>query len=173
MTTTVTIIRVATHEAVSLQELSRKTFFDAFAHLNSDADMQAFALTAFALPSFQQQLSNPDSHFFYVLVDGEIAGYIKLNYNTAQTEFRDPKGVEVERIYVLQAYQGKQIGKQLLDFAIQTAIDKGLSYIWLGVWEHNSGAIRFYQSKGFVVIGSHPFMLGSDSQTDLLMRKDL
>ena len=135
--------------------------------------MEAFIATAFTLPSFVQQLSNPDSYFYYAVVDGDTAGYIKLNYNAAQTEFQEADALEVERIYVLQAYQGRQIGKQLIDFAIQTATEKKLSYIWLGVWEHNAGAIRFYQNKGFTIFGSHPFMLGNDQQTDLLMRKEL
>ncbi|AMR33134.1 hypothetical protein A0256_17780 [Mucilaginibacter sp. PAMC 26640] len=168
-----TIVRVPSDHALTLLELSRVTFFDAFAHLNKAADMEIFAANAFTLPSFEKQLSNPNSHFYYALVNGEIAGYIKLNYNTAQTEFKDPDALEIERLYVLQAYQGQQIGKQLIDFAIKKAMENKFSYIWLGVWEHNPGAIRFYESQGFAVTGSHPFMLGNDLQTDLLMRKSL
>ena len=167
------IKRVQPNDAARLLELSRSTFFDAFAHLNNPADMEAFAANAFTLPSFEAQLNNPDSHFYYAMVGGQPAGYIKLNYNLAQTEFKDADALEVERIYVLTAYQGQQIGKQLIDFAIQTAIDANFSYIWLGVWEHNAGAIRFYESKGFSIFGKHTFMLGSDEQTDLLMRKEL
>ena len=107
------------------------------------------------------------------MVDNAVTGYIKLNYNSAQTELQDANALEVERIYILQEHQGKQIGKHLLDFAIQTAIDKKMAYIWLGVWEHNNKAISFYKSKGFTQFGSHPFVLGTDEQTDILMRKEL
>lgn len=169
----ITIQPVAANDAERLLQLSRQTFFDAFAHQNHAADMEAFAATSFTLPSFQEQLANPDSHFFYAMAGDQPAGYLKLNYNTAQTEFREADALEVERIYVLSAYQGRQIGKQLINFAIRQATEQQLRYLWLGVWEHNQGAIRFYQNQGFRIFGSHLFMLGSDAQTDLLMRKEL
>ncbi|WP_454802652.1 GNAT family N-acetyltransferase [Mucilaginibacter phyllosphaerae] len=173
MNNAVTIVRVSLNDANTLLELSRKTFFDAFLSTNNPADMEAYASTAFTLPKFQFELINPNSAFYFALVDNEIAGYIKLNYVDAQTELQDPDALEIERIYVLNDFQGQQIGKQLINLAIQTAVDKNLKYIWLGVWEHNTKAIKFYRSKGFEQFGSHPFMLGSDKQTDILMKKEL
>ncbi|MBD1365849.1 GNAT family N-acetyltransferase [Mucilaginibacter sp. ZT4R22] len=173
MLSPILIQRVTPDQSARLLEVSRRTFFDAFAHLNNPADMEAFASKAFTLQSFEEQLANPDSHFFFAMIDGEPAGYLKLNYHKAQTEFQHPDALEVERIYVSKEYQGQQIGKQLIDFAIQTAVDAKFSYIWLGVWEQNAGAIRFYQSKGFCIFGKHKFMLGNDEQTDLLMKKEI
>jgi len=135
--------------------------------------MEAYASNAFTLQRLEQELNNPDSAFYFALYDKQVAGYIKLNRNTAQTEFADTDALEVERIYVLSEYQGKQIGRHLLKFAIQTAIEAKLSYIWLGVWEHNAGAIRFYEGNGFKQFSSHPFMLGNDKQTDILMKRPL
>lgn len=169
----VKITRVKTSDATTLLELSRKTFFDAFLSTNNPADMEAYASTAFTLPKFDLELNNPNSAFYFARVDNEIAGYLKLNYGDAQTELQGADALEVERIYVLNDFQGQQIGKQLINFAIQTAVDKNLKYIWLGVWEHNTRAINFYRGKGFEQFGSHPFMLGSDKQTDILMKKEL
>ncbi|TSD66631.1 GNAT family N-acetyltransferase [Inquilinus sp. KBS0705] len=160
-------------DAPQLLTLSRDTFFDAFAHLNNPDDMEAYASKAFTLPKLQQELNNPDSYFYYALYDNEVAGYLKLNRNAAQTEFGDTDALEVERIYVLNKFQGKQIGGHLLNFAIQTAINAGLKQIWLGVWENNAGAIRFYQKNGFEQFSSHSFMLGNDKQTDILMKRPL
>jgi ribosomal protein S18 acetylase RimI-like enzyme len=173
MSTLIQITRVQAGDAARLLELSRRTFFDAFVHLNHPADMEAFAANAFTLQSFTGQLNNPDSYFYYALINGEPAGYIKLNYHAAQTEFQHADALEVERIYISKEYQGQQVGKQLIDFAIQTAIDAKFGYIWLGVWEHNAGAIRFYEGRGFSIFSKHKFMLGSDEQTDLLMKKEI
>lgn len=167
------IIPVTFNDASILLELSRKTFYDAFAHLNNADDMEAFAVKAFTLQKYRQELSDPDSFFYFAIVDHNIAGYLKVNFNKAQTELQDPHALEVERIYILQQYQGQKIGKQLLSFAINMAVNKNLKYIWLGVWEHNHKAIRFYESQGFVKFGSHPFVLGNDKQTDELMKKVL
>ncbi|OOQ62011.1 GNAT family N-acetyltransferase [Mucilaginibacter pedocola] len=171
--TVIDILPVEAHDYLRLMELSRRTFYDAFEHQNNPDDFAAFAAKAFTVETFQEQLNHPDSRFYYAMIDGAPAGYIKLNYRDAQTEFRDEDALEIERIYVLQQHQGKQIGKQLIDFAIQTALDAGFSYVWLGVWEHNAGAISFYRSQGFEVFSSHAFMVGNDKQTDLLMRKEL
>ena len=173
MQSSITIKLVNPEEAPELLELSRTTFFDAFAHLNKASDIEAYALKAFTLPKIKEELNNPDSLFYFALSDGLIAGYLKINLNSAQTDLQNPNALEVERIYVLQTYQGRKIGNQLLSFAIETARQKNKQYIWLGVWEHNYKAIKFYQSNGFEVFDSHPFILGSDHQTDLLMKKIL
>ncbi len=167
------IVKVKAQDAAKLLQISKQTFFDAFAHQNSPEDMAAFAAQAYTLSRITQELSNPNSVFYFVLVDGEIAGYLKLNQGVAKTEFKDERSLEVERIYILNDFQGEQLGKYLLDFALNFAKDKGFGLIWLGVWEHNQGAIRFYERNGFTVFSSHKFMLGSDEQTDLLMRKSI
>jgi ribosomal protein S18 acetylase RimI-like enzyme len=128
---------------------------------------------AFTLQNIQEQLNNPGSDFYFVMLNGEVAGYLKLNTGDAQTDFRDKNALEIERIYVSGEHHGKKIGKQLLDFALAIAQNKQLEYVWLGVWEHNYNARGFYEHNGFEVFSSHEFILGDDRQTDLLMRKQL
>ena len=54
--------------------------------------------------------------------------------------------------------------------AARTAAQElGGQHIWLGVWERNARALAFYRKKGFVEVGSHVFMVGSDPQTDLVL----
>ena len=81
--------------------------------------------------------------------------------------------LEIERIYVLKEFLGKTIGQLLLEHAFQIAREKGNENVWLGVWEENKRAIRFYQKNGFEEFDKHIFMLGEDAQTDILMRKKL
>jgi len=93
-----------------------------------------------------------------------------LNWGAAQTELTDPTAFEIERIYVLKPYLGKGMGNFLMDAALEIAYKMKPSYVWLGVWEKNERAIRFYEKYGFKVFGSHLFSLGNDIQTDLLMK---
>ena len=169
----VTIQLVRPSESEELLSLSRKTFYDAFEHVNNPDDFEAYTAVAFRPENMLLQINNPHSAFYFALIDDEKVGYIKLNYSSAQTEFKDEDAVEVERIYVLASQQGKQIGKQMIDFAIAKAIADKLKYIWLGVWEHNHSAIRFYEREGFKQFSSHEFWVGNDRQIDLLMKKDL
>ena len=79
--------------------------------------------------------------------------------------------MEIERIYVLKKYHGQKVGQKLFDTAMSTAKREKKKYVWLGVWENNQRAIRFYQKNGFVEFGTHTFILGTDKQTDLMMKK--
>jgi ribosomal protein S18 acetylase RimI-like enzyme len=156
-----------------LLSLSRKTFYDAFEHVNNPEDFEAYTSVAFTRDQLLSEIENPHSAFYFAIIDDKKVGYIKLNYASAQAEFQDENAVELSRIYVLADQQGKQIGKQLIYFAINKAIEDKLQYIWLGVWEHNHSAIRFYEREGFVKFSSHEFWVGNDKQTDLLMKKEL
>jgi ribosomal protein S18 acetylase RimI-like enzyme len=169
----ITIQKVQLADCDMLLAYSKKTFYDFFAHLNEPANMEAYSVVAFTKENMFNQLNNPDSEFYFALDEGNILGYLKLNFNNAQTEFQDKDALEVERIYVSGEHHGKRIGKQLLDFAIAIARDKQFDYVWLGVWEHNHKAIGFYEHNGFEIFSSHEFLLGDDRQTDLLMKKVL
>lgn len=96
-----------------------------------------------------------------------------MNIGTAQTEFNTENNLEIERIYVLKGYHGKKVGQLLFEKAEDLAQRKQVDFIWLGVWEKNERAIHFYQKNGFEIIDQHIFKLGTDLQTDFIMRKIL
>ena len=156
-----------------LVEISKKTFVDAFEKDNDPEDFYTYIDKAFEKSHIEQQLQNEDSTFCFVYMADVLAGYFKLNENAAQTDINSEETIELERIYVLKEFQGRQIGKQMLYEAIALAIKKGKTFIWLGVWQNNKEAIRFYEKHGFVKFGTHPYYIGKDKQTDWLMRLDL
>ena len=106
-------------------------------------------------------------------IQKQTIGYLKLNFGEAQTEFKDQNFCELERIYVLKEFQGKYIGKRILEIAIVKAKQAKTENLWLGVWEENHKAIEFYQRNGFEIFDKHIFKLGEDNQTDLLMKLKL
>jgi len=173
MDNTIELRKLSTGDVEQLLELSRRTFFDTFYHVNTPEDMEAYASKVFTIERLSDELNELDSEFYFALLGNQVAGYLKINFRTAQTELKDPQALEIERIYVLADHQGKNIGGQLMQFAINRAVDNNLTYVWLGVWDQNHKAIRFYQRHGFEVFSSHEFVLGSDKQTDLLLKKVL
>src|SRR5437879_10767164 len=123
MLTPITLQPVRPSNLDELLSLSKKTFYDAFEHVNNPDDFEVYTSVAFTHDRLLAELTNPHSAFYFALIDEEKVGYIKLNYSSAQTEFQDENAVEVERIYVLASQQGKRIGKQMIDFAISKAIE--------------------------------------------------
>ena len=98
--------------------------------------------------------------------------YLKVNFGTAQTEPGLSNGLEVEQIYVLASHHGQGLGGRLLDLAAEKAKERGLAFVWLGVWEHNANAISMYRHRGYQEFADHTFMFGQDAQRDVLMRLD-
>lgn len=169
----VTLKKIGIDEVLLLQQVARQTFTETFAGSNTESDMAAYLSHQLSAATLLEALRNTHSLFYFAMLKDRVAGYLKLNTGAAQTELREDGALEIERIYVLQEYYGSGIGQLLYEQALQEAEELQADYIWLGVWEHNHRAIRFYEKNGFVPFDHHIFRLGNDEQTDILMRKPL
>lgn len=167
-------IEKCNHEDLKkLQEVSIETFHDTFKEQNSPENMKAYLEKAFNEKQLEQELSNAASQFYFILDDEEIAGYLKVNVDEAQSEQMGDESLEMERIYIRDKFQGKGFGKHLFNKALEVAMAQDKKSIWLGVWEKNDHAIGFYQKIGFVQTGAHSFYMGDEEQIDLIMTKTL
>lgn len=160
-------------QLLQLQEISRQTFLDTFGADNTATDMQEYLAEAYSTENLTQQLQDSNSFFFFAVAENQVLGYLKLNINQAQTEKISPDALEVERIYVRKEAKHQGIGTKLFQKALEVANSHHKESIWLGVWEHNQPARKFYEQLGFEQIGDHVFQLGDDAQRDLIMQKKL
>jgi ribosomal protein S18 acetylase RimI-like enzyme len=161
---------ISLSEVGQLQSLSRQTFSETFSSSNSKENMDKYLNENLSIEKLSEELKNDSSYFFFIKDKERNIGYLKLNMGPSQTELKDETALEIERIYVIKEYQGKKVGQELFEKAIQVAKEKKAQYIWLGVWEENHKAIQFYQKNGFEVFDKHVFRLGDEEQTDLMMR---
>jgi len=168
-----TLQQVGPSDILTLQSISRQIFLEAFGDTTSEANMKAYLDSSFSYDKLMAELENANSQFYFALFEGNVVGYLKLNTGDAQTEQELAEALEIERIYVLAAFHGQKVGKALLNKAFEVAAELQCKTIWLGVWENNQRALRFYTKAGFEVFNSHIFRLGNDEQTDLMMKKQL
>lgn len=171
--TSIIIRKVSAEELEVLQSIGRETFYETFAKDNSEDEMQKYLDESFSTEKISQELNTPDSRFFIAWEEDNPVGYLKVNAGKAQTELQDDASMEIERIYVKSSHHGKKVGQLLYDKALEIALEEKKQYLWLGVWEENLRAVNFYKKNGFVTFDKHIFRLGSEEQTDLMMRKDL
>ncbi|RQO35570.1 GNAT family N-acetyltransferase [Chryseobacterium sp. KBW03] len=167
------IRKVNTDDLIALQQIGRKTFSETFSESNSKENMEKYLREGFSEEKLLDELADENSEFYFAIDGVDIIGYLKINFGNAQTELKDNKGLEIERIYVLSTYHGKKVGQLLYDHAIEIATKSLARYVWLGVWEENPRAINFYKKNGFVEFDKHIFVLGDDEQTDIMMKKEL
>ena len=161
---------VKENELHQLHDFARSTFVTAFSHLNTAEDMALYLEDNLTLASIERELATAESRFFFGEREGQIIAYSKVNSGQAQSEQQLNNSLELERIYVHEQWQGKGIGAQLLLAMIDLAQDEGYDHIWLGVWEENPAAIRFYQRYGFEIFSQHVFYMGNDLQRDKMLK---
>ena len=164
------ISQVNISEVNLLRTISVQTFTETFAHQNSESDMQKYVSENLSIEQLSKELNSKDSSFYFLKLNQQIIGYLKLNTGEAQTELKNSMSVEIERIYVKQQFHGQNFGKQLLYKAVEIARENHYQYIWLAVWELNLKAIAFYNKHDFVEFDKHTFKLGDDEQIDIMMK---
>ncbi|WP_026567194.1 GNAT family N-acetyltransferase [Bacillus sp. UNC41MFS5] len=170
---TININKCTLEDLHTLQEISYETFNDTFKHQNSPENMDAYLERAYNLKQLGKELSNISSEFFFVYFNNEIAGYLKINTNEAQSEEMGDESLEIERIYIRNKFQKHGLGRYLLNKARERAMEGNKKKIWLGVWEKNENAMAFYKKMGFVQTGAHSFYMGDEEQIDFIMTKTL
>jgi diamine N-acetyltransferase len=168
-----TIRKLRSDEVLDLQSISRQTFSETFAPSNTEEDLRKYLDEELSVDRLTAEVNNENSQFYFAEVNGELAGYLKINSGDAQTELKTSNAIEIERIYVLKKYQGQQVGQVLYLKAVKIAEEANADFLWLGVWEKNERAINFYKKNGFLEFDKHAFRLGDDVQTDIMMRKML
>lgn len=167
------IKKVSLNEIDQLQEVGRFTFYETFAISNTEENMRIYLENGFSNQKLTTQLNDDNIEFYFAILENKVIGYLKLNSGVTKSQFKEDNAIEIERIYVLKEFHGKQIGQILCDKAIEIAKQKNCDYVWLGVWEENHRAIHFYRKNGFEEFDKRIFHLGKDEKTDFLMKLKL
>lgn len=173
--TAVHISYATASDAALLADLGAQAFREAFADnpLNAPSDMAAYMATAFAPEVQARELADPNAIFLLAETGGEVVGYAKLLADSREEGITAARPIELVRLYALQKWVGRGIGAALMQRCLAEARDRDHDVMWLGVWEYNYRAQKFYEKFDFVRCGEHIFQLGQDAQTDWLMQRDL
>ncbi|MDR2914502.1 MAG: GNAT family N-acetyltransferase [Tannerella sp.] len=127
------IKRVSLSDIDLLQKISRQTFFETFSSRNTEENMKKYLEEGFSNDKLTAELTDKNAEFYFAILDNTVIGYLKLNFGQSQTELKDDKALEIERIYVLKEFHGKKVGQILYEKAIQIAKQANADYVWLGV----------------------------------------
>ena len=173
MTLSIEIRLAGAADAALLADMSRRTFYDSFAAQNTPENIKQYMDTQFTREELMAEVGQPGNIFLLAYVDGQPMGYARLLEHTPPPELGGGPAMEIVRIYAEQAAIGKGVGRALMQYALDLGREKSKKWLWLGVWEHNHRAIAFYTKWGFEKFGDHPFVVGSDVQTDWWMRRRL
>jgi len=171
----INIRSINVNDVPALSVIARRTFYDTFTGTCTADDMQGFLDQYYSETQLGKELLDEEMFFFFAESDGVPVGYLQFKEDYKNfPEIKKWKALELKRIYVLSEFQGKGIAQKLMDFFLGFAAEKKYEAVWLGVWEHNVRAQKFYEKYGFVDSGyTHDFPIGSTPQTDKWLWKFL
>ena len=167
---TITIRYAVPADAELIADMSRTAFYETFAKDNTKEDMEIFMSEQFAKEELMKEVVLSEGIFVLAYMDDEPVGYARLR---VKNNLAHEQAIEIARIYALDKAIGKGVGKALMQECISKANELQMKSIWLGVWEKNERALAFYERWGFERFGEHQFLLGTDLQTDWLLKKPL
>ncbi|MEW6212591.1 MAG: GNAT family N-acetyltransferase [Acidobacteriota bacterium] len=161
----------ATTDAKLIAELGARAFSDTFAADNKPEDMAAYLADAFNPDRIAAELADPRSSFLIAEIEATAVGYAQLKSGGAPECVKGTRPIELVRLYAAKEWIGRRVGEALMRACIREAEENGYRTIWLGVWERNERAQRFYRKWRFEVVGDHIFQLGADEQRDWIMER--
>jgi ribosomal protein S18 acetylase RimI-like enzyme len=156
-------------DGAALDAMAQAIWIETFAHGVSAEDAATYLSQAYG-PNGKllADLSSGAARFHLALADARLVGYAKLN--PPWLPDAEPGVMQLSQIYVSSDQHGAGVGKVLLDWAIATARAEDATALLLTVWEENHRAAAFYRKHGFEHVGNYAFAVGTQVDTDHIMR---
>lgn len=169
----ITIRKANEKDANLISILGGVTFYEAYFEQDDAHDLTNYIADSFAVEKIRAEIANPKAEFFIVFRNEKAVGYAKMRWEEKHESVKSEKAVELQRIYVLERVYGTKVGKNLLEYCIEAARNKGFDTIWLGVWEENKRAQKFYKKHGFEQVGTLEFPYGKTVGVNLVFTKEI
>lgn len=167
-------VRAATiADASAIAAFGARTFEESFGRDNTAEDMAAYLTKAFDVRAVEKEIADERVTYLVGEVDGRLASYAMVREGSAPVAVGESSPLELVRFYVDRPWHGSGLARAMMAACDAEARRRNAKTLWLGVWERNPRAIRFYEKCGFRDVGSHVFVLGTDAQTDRLMARPI
>lgn len=174
-------LRVATsQDAAALGALASRTFSETFGHLYPPEQLSAYLAEAYNVDMMRSDIECTDKYtvlLFPKQSDDQLekppCAYGMLhdkNVRTGEDPALAEHSLEIKRVYVDSAFHGSGAAYLLMDhlMGVIRAKQPPRRHVWLGVWENNVKAQKFYAKYGFREVGEHSFLVGKTQDRDLL-----
>ena len=168
-----TIRQATARDAPALAAVAAETFPLACPPHTKPEAIAAFIAANLSETSFDGYLADPERALFIAEVGDEAAGYTMVVFgepadrDVAAAVLARPTA-ELSKVYVREGFHGGGLAAQLVAASVESARDRGAVSLWLGVNEENARANRFYEKRGFALVGTKRFLVGDRYEDDFV-----
>lgn len=149
------------------------TCYEAYFELDPSHDLADYCMRFFDPEVVREEIADPGSTHLVAECRGKAVGFVKMREGRMAECLAGANAIEVQRIYVLERLKGNGIGRELLSAAMAVGREKGYAKLWLGVWDKNRAAQRFYEKLGMNNIGTTDFTDGKSNFVNFVYATDL
>ncbi|MGB0495936.1 MAG: GNAT family N-acetyltransferase [Kangiellaceae bacterium] len=168
-----TIRQAKLSDALKLSNLSEKTFRDTYTKMNSQEDIDNHCDRNFSQELQADEISNTQYKVLVAEEENNLVAYALLQWSESPDCIKEKSSGEILRFYVDSSWHGKGLAQDLMAECFKQVQLNKMNIIWLGVWEDNIKAIKFYKKFNFEEVGEHVFYLGNDPQRDIILMRKL
>jgi ribosomal protein S18 acetylase RimI-like enzyme len=153
--------------------LAITTHYEAYFELDPSHDLADYCIRFFNLETVKEELENPKLTYLIAEFEGNAVGFAQLREGKEIECMKGKNSIEIQRIYVIEPMKGKKIGKTLIEKCCEIGREKVYETIWLGVWDKNVEAQKFYESIGMKNVGITDFSDGKNKFINFVFAMEL
>ena len=127
------------------------------------ADYAAYVLAEFTASAMGAALARPGTAFWIAEASEGLVGFADLRLGARSVHLAAAHQAEVARLYVLERFARRGIGRTLLAHCRTTAAAHGATALWLSMYTGNDRARAFYLAHGWEKVGALSFQLADKS----------
>jgi len=142
--------------------LATAAFYEAYYRQDDSHNLASYITESFSPEKILTEIADPASTFFIIYTDEKAVGFAKLRRDGGHESVTSRNAVELQRIYIIENVYGKGVGEYLLKHCLKFARAQNFDTLWLGVWEENKRARRFYEKHSFRQTGTLTFPYGDE-----------
>jgi diamine N-acetyltransferase len=161
-----TIHPATAEDAAPLAAFAAQAFTDTYRELSDAQEIADYVAEHFRPGIMAGVIGDPACSTLLLRVGGELAGYAILKAEPAPACVTQRLPLKLWRLYLGAGFIGQGLGARLMAAVHAEARRRGAQTLWLGVYDRNLRAVRFYERFGFAKVGGQEFLFGGQIYID-------
>jgi ribosomal protein S18 acetylase RimI-like enzyme len=153
-------------DAAPLAAFATRAFWDTYRDIDEPADIASYVSEHFTADALSTVIGDPTSTTLLAEIGAQLVGYAQLRIGEPPACVSGPAPIELARLYLSSELIGRGYGSTLMLAVQAKAKSLGGQTLWLGVYDRNVRAVRFYERFGFTNVGGKEFLFGGHVYVD-------